>query len=96
MNNETRVLFNKVSVPFGINTEIGEKVYQKESLRDVPFSVYHKIESLSWLKDKNFRVIRETRMDHSFNEWLGTEFVVNYFIEFENERDALEFKLRYE
>lgn len=96
MNGETRVLFNKINVPFGINTEIGEKTYKKEHLSEVPFSVYHKIEALSWLKDKNYRVIRETRMDHSFNEWLGTEFIVNYFIEFDNVKDALEFKIRYE
>lgn len=95
MDTPKKVLIERITVPF-YSIEVGEIRYSKDDLEAVPFSLYHEITDLPWLKDKQYSIIRNTQVHHSSNEWMGTEFVVSYYIEFCNEKDAFEFSIRYE
>jgi hypothetical protein len=92
---DKKILLGRLIVPF-YSIEVDTKIYEKEDLVNVPFSLYKEIHDLSWLKNKEYNVIRETRMLHRADDWLGTEFEVSYYIEFTNNKDALEFSIRFD
>lgn len=90
----TKVLLEENTVPFH-TISVGKVVYDKAEIRNMPFTLYQKLNKMDWLRDKTYHVTRETRMHHTPNEWIGTEYLVSYHIEFDNAKDALEFNIRF-
>jgi hypothetical protein len=90
-----RVLLEKIEPDYVHTMEIGKVVYDKKEIEKFPFSLYEEIYSIVWLKNKQYKIIRETAIKQTHSEWYGNKYIVNYYIEFETEQDAFEFSLRY-
>lgn len=90
-----RVLLEKIEPNFLRTIEVGKIVYDKKEIEKNPFSLYREILSLDWLKQKAYRIIRETTITQTHSEWPGQKYSIQYYIEFDTEQDAFEFSLRY-
>lgn len=91
-----RVLLEKVQSNYLHRSELGRVIYDKHEIAMYPFSLYKEISSLDWLDNKNYRIIRETTIDQTFDEWTGISYMISYYIEFDTEQDKFEFLLRYD
>jgi hypothetical protein len=91
----SRVLLEKIEPNFLRTMEVGKVVYDKKEIEKNPFSLYKEILSLDWLKQKSYRIIRETLVKQTHTEWPGQKYSIHYYIEFDTEQDAFEFSLRY-
>lgn len=91
----SRVLLEKIEPEFLRTMEVGKIVYDKKEIEKNPFSLYKEILSLDWLKEKAYRIIRETSIKHTHTEWPGQRYSIQYYIEFDSDQDAFEFSLRY-
>ena len=91
----SRVLLEKIEPNFLRTMEVGKVVYDKKEIEKNPFSLYKEILSLDWLKQKSYRIIRETIVKQTHTEWPGQKYSIHYYIEFDTEQDAFEFSLRY-
>jgi hypothetical protein len=91
----SRVLLEKIEPNFLRTMEVGKVVYDKKEIEKNPFSLYKEILSLDWLKQKSYRIIRETIVKQTHTEWPGQKYSIHYYIEFDTDQDAFEFSLRY-
>ena len=92
---KNRVLLEKIEPAFHRSMEVGKIIYDKKEIEKNPFSLYKEILSLDWLKQKAYKIIRETTVKQTHNEWPGQKYSIQYYIEFDTEQDAFEFSLRY-
>lgn len=90
-----RVLLEKIEPEYLHVIEVGKIAYDKKEIEKIPFSLYKEILSLEWLKQKTYKIIRETSVKQSHNEWHRQRYSILYYIEFDSDQDAFEFSLRY-